>query len=131
MIYPFLFFCNKQFTGEVERRNDSLKLPYYNSMFWESRICDWISKGMKTICIKGFKGKALELKFVKYVITRAIMIEKIILCFDYDNTREGTTAPTTLLSLVKASTNVSITFKPGKVYISKVGGIMEDRVSSL
>ena len=83
-------------------------LSYPTSMFWERRqLCNCIHQKLKYVNIKGFTGKAQVAEFAKYLITRAKMLNKItIVCLN-----DSMKVATDLLSLPKASTNLSINLK--------------------
>ncbi|KAK7324458.1 hypothetical protein VNO77_28018 [Canavalia gladiata] len=77
------------------------------STFWEKReSCCCISQKLKFVSVRGFRGKEHELKFAKYVITKAIMLKRItIICSD------SMTKAETLFSLPRASGNLFINLK--------------------
>lgn len=107
-------------------------LPFPNSFFWHRReLCECITHQMKTVCITGYKGKDLEVEFVKYIITNAGTMQRITIWFVDDCTWEEATATVCLLSYPKASANLSITLKPGMEYLAKVGGSFENWISTL
>ena len=93
--------------------------------------CECVSEKLKTVHIKGFKGKELELEFVKHLITVSERIENITISFDDDCTWEDAAATLCLLSYPKNSANLSITLKPGKHYAASVGGSLQKWISTL
>lgn len=102
------------------------------SMFWETRdLCACVSQKLKKVYIKGFMGKELEMGFVKYLITKATMMESIAICFDDDCSRNGATDAMCLLSLEKASPNLCITLKTVNEYMANGGGSFERSASSM
>ena len=103
-----------------------------NTMFWErTMFVEGVIYKLKTVCTTGYEGKGLDVEFFKYLITNARMIERITICFDDCCTWKAAAATVCLLSLASASVNLSITLKPGKEYLAKVGGSFGDWISSL
>ncbi|XP_073225615.1 F-box protein At1g80960-like [Cicer arietinum] len=57
---------------------DNCALPFPNSMFWENReVPDFVCMKLKFVTVKRFTGKALEISFLKHLITRAYMMKKL------------------------------------------------------
>ncbi|OIW00920.1 hypothetical protein TanjilG_09998, partial [Lupinus angustifolius] len=83
--------------------------PYLMSMFWKrQKLCYCVHQKLKFVYIKAFKGNKLEVEFVKYLIAKATIMKKVtIFCNTLTKDAEN------LLSLPKASTNLSINFKVG------------------
>lgn len=67
-----------------------------------------ISHKLKFVTVKGFKGKEQEVQFLKHLITRAHVMEKINIICDPRKVDEALD----LLSLPRASVNLSIIVKP-------------------
>ncbi|CAJ1957824.1 unnamed protein product [Sphenostylis stenocarpa] len=74
---------------------------------WEWReVCKCIGQKLKSVHIRGFRGRKEEVEVVKYLITRATMMKRItIICTDSKEAAEN------LLSLPMASANLSINLK--------------------
>lgn len=112
--------------------NEDNFLPYSTYLFWQRREpCECINNQLKTLCIRGYTGKALEVEFVKYIITNAETMKRITIWFVDNCTWEEAIATLCLLSFPKASATLSITLKPGKEYLAKVGGSFEMWISTL
>ncbi|KAJ7948839.1 F-box protein [Quillaja saponaria] len=95
-------------------------LPNHISKFWEARDQqgDYITPKLRSVYMKGFKGKEQELEFVKYLITKATKLEMLKIIFgNYGRTREGVIATMNLLSLPRASVALAIVLKPGPNYV--------------
>ncbi|XP_004515027.1 F-box protein At1g80960-like [Cicer arietinum] len=87
---------------------DDCALPFPNSMFWENReVPDFVCMKLKFVTVKRFTGKALEISFLKHLITRAYMMKKLQVICDSTVVNKGKY----LWSLRRASTNLSILFK--------------------
>lgn len=100
-------------------------------MFWSRReLCDSISHNLRFTSIKGYTGNFQEAEFVKHLITRATVMERIIIHFDDSSTKEDAIAAFDLLSLPKASINVSIVLKPGFT-LSMTCGDFENWVTTM
>ncbi|XP_057444065.1 F-box protein At1g80960-like [Lotus japonicus] len=84
--------------------SDDCATPYPISMLLES--CHCIHKMLKSVYIRGFRGKEHEMEFVKYIITRATMMKKITI-----ESKNSKREAESLLSLPKASRNLCINLK--------------------
>ena len=94
-------------------------------------MCVCVSEKLKRVHIKGFKGKELEVGFVKYLITMSTWMENITISFDDECAWQDATATACLLSYPKSSANLSITLEPGKDYLASVGGSFQTWISTL
>ncbi|KAJ1427435.1 F-box-like domain superfamily [Sesbania bispinosa] len=118
--------------GEVNDRNEDDFVPYPELLFWQRReVCECINHKLKTLYIREFTGKELEVEFVKYIITNAGTMKRIFIWFADDCLWVEVVATLCLLSYPKASANLSITLKPGMKYNERVGGSFEKWVSTL
>nr|XP_027186720.1 F-box/LRR-repeat protein 13-like [Cicer arietinum] len=114
-ILPMCFHLNTlEITVPVEESSvftdtfDDCALPFPNSMFWENReVPDFVCMKLKFVTVKRFTGKALEISFLKHLITRAYMMKKLQVICDSTVVNKGKY----LWSLRRASTNLSILFK--------------------
>ncbi|KAB2049311.1 hypothetical protein ES319_A13G168000v1 [Gossypium barbadense] len=89
-------------------------LPYPESMLWDKReLCDCITRTLTEVTIKGFKGKEREMEFVRHLITKATVMERINIWCSNRCSRQGAEAAYGLLSLPRSSIHVSIVLKPG------------------
>ncbi|TYG87015.1 hypothetical protein ES288_A13G179100v1 [Gossypium darwinii] len=89
-------------------------LPYLESMLWDKReLCDCITRTLTEVTIKGFKGKEREMEFVRHLITKATVMERINIWCSNRCSRQGAEAAYGLLSLPRSSIHVSIVLKPG------------------
>ncbi|XP_019462876.1 PREDICTED: uncharacterized protein LOC109361795 [Lupinus angustifolius] len=97
------------FENPIIGSSNDYDFPYPMSMFWErQKLCYCVHQKLKFVYIKAFKGNELEMEFVKYLIAKATMMKKVtIFCNTLTEDAEN------LLSLPKASTNLSINFKVG------------------
>lgn len=87
---------------------EDFALPFPKSMFWESwEIYNCINHKLKFVTLKGFTGKEQEVMFLKHLITRAYMMEKINVICDSGFVDEAKC----LLLLPRASTHLSIIVK--------------------
>ncbi|KAK7324459.1 hypothetical protein VNO77_28019 [Canavalia gladiata] len=118
--------------SEENHTSQAGHLPYPNTMFWERAMFgECVTYKLKTVHINGYKGKGLDMEFFRYLIMNGRMIKKITIWFDDDCTWIGAARTVCLLSLARASMSLSITLKPGKDYMAKVGGSLGNWVSSL
>ncbi|KAK7324462.1 hypothetical protein VNO77_28022 [Canavalia gladiata] len=91
----------------VFKPKNSVRVPTLHliSMFWERQQewCYCIHHKLKFVYLRGFRAKVQEMDFVKYLIARATVLERItIICSDSMEAAEN------LLSLPRTSTNLSI-----------------------
>ncbi|KAJ1427439.1 Leucine-rich repeat domain superfamily [Sesbania bispinosa] len=118
--------------GEVNDQNEDDCPPYPELLFWQRREpCECINHQLKTLYIREFTGKELEVEFVKHIITNAGTMKRIFIWFADDCLWVEVVATLCLLSYPKASANLSITLKPGVKYNERVGGSFEKWVSTL
>ncbi|KAB1995708.1 hypothetical protein ES319_D13G178600v1 [Gossypium barbadense] len=105
-----------------ENATRTCSLPYPESMLWDKReLCDCITRTLTEVTVKGFKGKEREMEFVRHLITKATVMERInIWCSDRCS-RQGAEAAYGLLSLPRSSIHVSIVLKPGPEFQLAVG----------
>lgn len=90
-------------------------LYYPEHLFWEKKeVFDSISKYLRVVSVQKFSGKVLEMEFLKYVIRSAPRMLRITIKCDKCCTTEETTAAVSLLSLPRASVDVSVVLEiPG------------------
>lgn len=69
---------------------------------------DSISKYLRVVSVQKFSGKVLEMEFLKYVIRSAPRMLRITIKCDKCCTTEETSAAVSLLSLPRASMDVSV-----------------------
>ncbi|KAK9269715.1 hypothetical protein L1049_001493 [Liquidambar formosana] len=108
-------------------------LPYPEFAFWDKReLYDSISHKLRVVWIIGFRGKEREIRFVSYLISKAPMMETLVISCDDVWSREGAIATKGLLSLPRASLDVSIVLRPGKNYVANdVSDDFENWISTL
>ncbi|KAA3486645.1 F-box and Leucine Rich Repeat domain containing protein [Gossypium australe] len=106
----------------IQNATRTCSLPYPESMLWDKReLCDCITRTLTEVTIKGFKGKEREMEFVRHLITKATVMERInIWCSDRCS-RQGAEAAYGLLSLPRSSIHASIVLKPGPEFQLAVG----------
>lgn len=86
---------------------DDGPLPFPEPMFWERyQICNFFDK-LRFAAVRGFTGQEQEVNFVKHLITKANMVEKLYVICDSSIMEEATY----LLSLRRASVYLSIILK--------------------
>ncbi|CAL0324311.1 unnamed protein product [Lupinus luteus] len=95
------------FENPIIGSSNDYDFPYPLSKFWEKQEFSYcVHQNLKIVYIKAFKGNELELEFAKYLIAKATMMEEFtIFCNTLMEDAEN------LMSLPKASTNLSIIFK--------------------
>ncbi|MCD7468597.1 hypothetical protein HAX54_006961 [Datura stramonium] len=83
-------------------------LPQEN-MFWEKKeLSDSFTHHLRFVKIRGFTGEEREIRLVNHVIRNASVLEKLVIqCSDFVST-QGAAATLRLLSVPRASINVSI-----------------------
>ncbi|CAL5213148.1 unnamed protein product [Lathyrus oleraceus] len=87
---------------------EDCELPYPKSIFWErQQIYNCINHKLKFVTVRGFTGKVQEVKFLKHLITRGCVMEKINVICDSRFVDEAND----LLSLPRASHHLSIIVK--------------------
>ncbi|CAI8618431.1 unnamed protein product [Vicia faba] len=87
---------------------EDCELPYPKSIFWErQQMYNCINHKIKFVTMRGFTGKVQEVKFLKHLITRACVMEKINVICDSRFVDEAND----LLSLPRASPYLSIIVK--------------------
>ncbi|XP_027342969.1 putative F-box protein At1g67390 [Abrus precatorius] len=115
-----------------EPGNDDDILSYPKRLYWKRReLCECVENQLKTLCIRGFSGKGLEVEFLKYIITTSETIQKITVWFIDNCSWAEATETLCLLSFQKASKNLSIAINPGPSYMANVNGSFEQWVLSL
>ncbi|KAJ1435128.1 Leucine-rich repeat domain superfamily [Sesbania bispinosa] len=116
----------------VNDQNEDDCLPFPKHLFWQRReLCECIDHQLKTLYIRGFKGKEFEVEFVKYIIMNAGAMKRITIQFADNCLWDEVIATICLLSYPKASANLSIILKPGTEYMEIVGGSIKEWVSTL
>ncbi|XP_061358362.1 F-box protein At1g80960-like [Gastrolobium bilobum] len=80
-------------------------LLFHKHFFWQRRVhFECINHQLKTICIRGYTGKKLEVEFVKCIITTAEKMERITICFVDDCSWAQATA--TLVRALKSGSQL-------------------------
>ncbi|KAK1391843.1 hypothetical protein POM88_010899 [Heracleum sosnowskyi] len=88
-------------------------LYYPEHLFWEKKESfDCISNCLRAVSIQNFRGKVLEMEFVRYVITRAQSMHQVTVRCAADCTAEELTATRNLLSFPKSSMDISVVIVP-------------------
>lgn len=95
-----------------------------------------MNEALKEVSIKGFQGDMIEVKFVKYLISKASMtLENITIWFDDDClwTRACNAIESFDLaaSTMPSGSVCTITVKPGQNYWEEIGGCWDDWITYL
>ncbi|XP_042520400.1 uncharacterized protein LOC122093914 [Macadamia integrifolia] len=85
-------------------------LPYDKSLYWSKcEIFDCVLHHLTRVKLKGFRGDVLEMEFASFLITKATKLKSITFqCHDYQFSRQEAAITMALLSLPRASLDVSI-----------------------
>ncbi|XP_027342967.1 F-box protein At1g80960-like [Abrus precatorius] len=114
-----------------EHSNDDV-LSCPKRLYWRQRDpYECVDHQLKTLCIRGFSGKELEVEFLKYIITTAETLQKITVWFVDNSSWAEATETLCLLSFQRASKNLSIVLNPGPLYMEIVDGSFDEWVLSL
>ncbi|KAF8410979.1 hypothetical protein HHK36_003517 [Tetracentron sinense] len=89
-------------------------LPHFETTYWDKgELFDSLSHHLRRVWIRGFRGHLHEMEFVKHLITKAPMIKRIMIQCHDKCSRDRAIATMDLLSIPRASIDVSIVLKPG------------------
>lgn len=123
---------NNQVKVDYYDQNDNDSLPYPISLFWLKRDpCRCVSRNLKFVCIKGYKGGEFEFEFVKYLVLNGGVMDNITIWFLDECSWDEVVATACLRSYPKFSPKLSIDLKPGTEYIQKNGGSFDEWVRTL
>lgn len=115
-----------------ESKFTDIGAPYPESKFWLLELYDCMFHSLKVVLIKGFLGKEREIRFVNFLISYSWVMEKIVLVCDEACSLEGALATERLLSVPRASTNLSLILRPPpRKNTPEVDGCFDTWISTL
>ncbi|KAF5198122.1 F-box family protein [Thalictrum thalictroides] len=106
-----------------QQSDHSFECPYAYPTFWEGqKLHNSISNHLTELELTGFKGDLTEITFLRYIMTNATKMKKMVIQCDNNCSIDGVLSATELLYFPKISIDLALELKPCPSYLAMEGG---------